>query len=151
MSASVQWKIDPVREVEQLNKAVRNKVIRIAMNKASAPVKASVVDNARKRHGYLKKSIRIRLRNYQDKAVWVSVLGPKRDFYKRKGKYKRGPKRGQFKWHRPSNYARLLERGTKHASAKPFLKPALLSTQSRFATVLQQSIREQIAAQLPKS
>ena len=148
--SSVKWKIDPVKEAEKLEKGVRNKVMRIALNKASAVVKAAVVSNAPSRYGYLKKSIRIKVKNYKGKAVWVSVIGPKSDFKKSKGKRKRGPKKGEPIQHRPSNYARLVEKGTKTAKAQPFLKPALKQTASKFQQLLRSSVKEQLGALLPK-
>jgi len=144
------WKIDPIKEADKLSKGLKNKAIRIAMNKASAVVKNAVVQNAPIRYGYLKKSIRIKLRNYKNRAVWVSVIGPKSDFKKKKGKRKRGPRKGEPIQHRPSNYARLLEQGTKHAKARPFLKPALQATRSQFMTTLTTSIREQVQQLLPQ-
>lgn len=150
MGASVKWKIDPVREADKLEKGVRNKVVRIAMNKASGVVKAAVVSNAPSRYGFLKKSIRIKVKNYKNKAVWVSVIGPKSDFKRNKGKVKRGEKKGTPITHRPSNYARLVEKGTKKAKAHPFLKPALKSTQSAFMSTLRASIKDQVQTLLPK-
>jgi HK97 gp10 family phage protein len=150
MGAQVKWKIDPVKEADKLEKGVRNKVIRIAMNKASGVVKAAVVGYAPKRYGFLQKSIRIKVRNYKGKAVWVSVIGPKSDFKRNKGKRKRGEKKGTPITHRPSNYARLVEKGTKRAKARPFLKPALQQTRSQFMNTLRQSIGDQVKQLLPK-
>jgi HK97 gp10 family phage protein len=144
------WKIDPLKTADKLSAGLKNKAIRIAMNKASAVVKNAVIGNAPVRYGYLKKSIRIKVRNYKGKVIWVSVIGPKSDFKKAKGKRKRGPRKGEPIQHRPSNYARLLEQGTSHAKARPFLKPALQSTRSRFMQVLTASIKEQVNHLLPK-
>lgn len=150
MGAQVKWKIDPVREADKLDKGVRNKVVRIAMNKASGFLKKSIVSNAPSRYGFLKKSIRIKVKNYKNKAVWVSVIGPKSDFKRNKGKVKRGEKKGTPIVHRPSNYARLVENGTKTSRARPFLKPALQATRSQFMNVLRQSIKDQVQTLLPK-
>ena len=150
MSASVTWTIDPVKEADKLTKGLKNKVLRIAMNKASATVKAAVVSNAPSRFGYLKKSIRIKVKNYKGGSVWIAVVGPKSDFKKNKGKYKTGEKKGTPIVHRPSNYARLLEKGTSKMKARPFLKPALQATQSTYMKVLQASIKQQVEALLPK-
>jgi len=148
--SKVVWKIDPVKGAEKLERGVRNKIMRIAMNKASAVVKAAVVSQAPSRYGYLKKSIRIKVVHYKGKAVWVSVIGPKSDFKKAKGKRSRGPREGEPIQHKPSNYARLVEKGTKNAKASPFLKPALNQTASKFQQLLLASVKAQVEALLPK-
>ena len=150
MSADFKWEIAPIKTADQLSKGLRNKAIRIAMNKASAVVKNAVIAKVPVRYGYLKKSIKIKLKNYKNSAVWVSVVGPKSDFKRNKGKRKRGPKKGQPITHRPSNYAKLLEKGTKHAKAHPFLKPALDATKGQFMDTLRQKIEEQVNQLLPK-
>lgn len=144
MDAKLVWTIDPLKQAEKLKAGLRNKVIRIAMNKASAAVKEAVIASAPTRYGFLKKSIRIKIKNYRNKAVWVSVVGPKSDFEKNKGKYKRGKSVGEPRKHKPSQYARFLEGGTKRAAARPFLKPALSSSQSQFQSVLADSIKSQV-------
>lgn len=146
-NSSFKWTINPMKEVDGL---LKNKVLRIAMNKASAVVKAAVGAKAPVRHGFLKKSIRIKIRQYKASQVWASVVGPKSDFKKNKGKVKRGPKKGIAIAHRPSNYARLVEQGTKRSKARPFLKPALDQTRNQFQQVLIASIKEQVAQLLPK-
>lgn len=150
MKTEFKWKINPLKTADKLSQGLKNKAIRIALNKASAVVKSAVVNNAPVRYGYLKKSFRIKLRNYKNKVVWVSIIGPKSDFKKAKGKRKRGTKKGEPIQHKPSNYARLLEEGTKHAKARPYLKPALQQTQSQFMRILSQSIEEQVNQLLPK-
>lgn len=150
MEASFKWEIDPVREADKLSKGLKNKAIRISMNKAAAKVKAAVVSNAPKRYGYLQKAQRIKVKNYKAGVVWVAVVGPKSDFKKAKGKVKRGPKKGSPIYHRPSAYARLVEKGTKFAKARPYLKPALEQTAAVYMNTLRLSIKEQVRQLLPK-
>jgi HK97 gp10 family phage protein len=145
--ARVEFTIDPIKEANKLTKGLRNKCLRIAMNKASAKVKEQVVSKAPKRFGYLQKSIRIKVRQYKTGSVWVSIVGPKSDFRKvrkaKKATRKRKAKNAST--HRPALYARFLEKGTKHATARPFLKPAMDATASQYLITLQASIREQVA------
>lgn len=143
MEARIQFTIDPLKEAEKLSKGLRNKAIRIAMNKAAGKVKSAVQSNAPVRLGILQKSIRIKVKQYRAGNVWVAVVGARSE-KKRKGKYKRGPKKGQPKIHNPARYGHLVERGTKRSKARPFLKPALKQTAKAYIDTLTQSIREQV-------
>ena len=151
MRAMLTFTIDPVTEADHLTRGVRNKILRIAMNKASAKVKASVINLAPARLGYLKKSFRIKIKNYKSGNVWVAIIGPKSDYKPKKGKRKRGETKGQPIIHQPSRYAHLVEKGTRYAGARPYLLPALRATQSQYRQTLLTSVREQIAALLPKA
>lgn len=143
MEVSVKFTVDPIKEAQKLSKGLRNKAIRVAMNKAPAKVKSAVQSNAPSRFGILKKSIRIKVRQYKTGNVWVAVVGARSE-KKRKGKYKRGDKKGQPKIHNPARYGHLVERGTARAKAKPYLKPALQQTAKAYINTLTQTIREQV-------
>ena len=151
MQAEFVWKYDPLKMADQLTKGLKNKAIRIAMNKAAGRVKDAVCSNAPNRYGYLSKSMRIKVKNYKDKSIWVAIVGPKSDFVKAKGKRTRGPLKGTAINHRPSLYARLVERGTRHAGAKPYLAPALASTWGAFQDTLCAKLAEQVAQLLPRA
>jgi HK97 gp10 family phage protein len=148
--SSVKWEIDPIKQANKLKKGTRNKALRIAVNRSASPVKAAVAGNAPRRHGYLSKSIRIRVRNYKGNDVWLAVIGPSSKFRKAKGKRKRGPNKGQPIYHNPSKYAHLVERGTKRSKASPFLKPALQSHQNTYRQSLTENIRREVDAMLAK-
>ena len=141
---------DPAVIADKLSKGLRNKAIRIAINKAAAVIKAAVVSLAPKRYGYLQKSIKIKVKNYQEKAVWVAIIGPKSDFIRNKGVRHRGPYKGDPIRHRPSKYAKLLELGTKRAAARPFLKPALEQNQEQYVNIVTKTLSDQVAKLLPQ-
>lgn len=150
--AYFEWKIDPVKEANKLTKGLKNRAMRYAMNKAAAVVKAAVTTNAPVKYGYLKRSIKIRVRNYKNSAIWVGVVGPKGDFRVVRRGRKATKKKAARKAtpHRPALYARFLEKGTKHAKSKPFLLPALNATAARYLAVYHETLRQQIAAILSK-
>ncbi|WP_390891110.1 HK97 gp10 family phage protein [Gemmata palustris] len=133
--------------LEKLSKGLRNKAMRIALNKASSPVKAKIVAAAPNRFGFLKKSIRIRLQNYQNKQVWVSVIGPSRSFVRKKGKFKRGKKKGQPKNHRPANYSHLVDQGTRFIRGRHFIQR---SYGRAFRSTFIIELRRQVELLLPK-
>ncbi|MBP3954919.1 hypothetical protein J8F10_06445 [Gemmata sp. G18] len=133
--------------LEKLSKGLRNKAMRIALNKASSPVKAKIVAAAPNRFGFLRKSMKIRLANYQNKSVWVSVIGPSRSFVRKKGKFKRGKKKGQPKNHRPANYSHLVDQGTRHIRGRHFIRKSY-SRLFRRDMILE--LRRQVELLLPK-
>lgn len=140
MDARFEFTLDPLKEANRLKKGMRNTVIRKSLNKAAAVVKAQVEARAPRRHGYLAKSFRIRLKNYKNSDKWVAIIGPKSSLTrKRKGKVIR-----------PSNYARLVEEGTQFAKARPYLRPALAVTKAQFLETLRAKIKQEVEAALKK-
>lgn len=134
MIAKFEITLDPIRQTDKLKAGLRNKVLRIALNKAASRVKAAVISNAPQRTGSLKKSIRIKVKNYRAKDVWVAIVGAS-------SKYKRNVKKKQI---RPVFYAKLVETGTRHSPAQPYLKPALQATKQQYIETLRQSIEDQV-------
>ncbi|HEX4606628.1 MAG TPA: hypothetical protein VH092_00325 [Urbifossiella sp.] len=137
---------------EGLRKSGLRKATRIGLNRASAPVKASVVSHAEavRRYGFLAKSIRIRLRSYPADR-FVAVIGPSTAVVRKKGKYTRGKKKGQPKLIKPSKYACLVEKGTKHSKAKPWLKPAYDETAAKFIASVGVEIGREVDKELAKA
>lgn len=130
--------------LDKLRKGAARKAVRIAVNRASAPVKAAVVAGAERlrRFGYLAKAQRIRVRIYGGK--FVSVIGPTRKFVRTKGKITRGPKKGEARRFRPANYAHLVELGTEHGRARPFLMPALAATKGTYARLIRSEVKREL-------
>lgn len=137
------WTVDPIKKIGKLKKGLQNKAQRIACNKAASPVKAEVVAQTPVRYGFTRKAMRIRVREYKGKSIFVSIVGPKGDFVRNKGKYKTGEKKGQPIRHRPALYARLVSGGTKTIRARHFLSVALNSVK-RYPVVYCETLREQI-------
>lgn len=121
LSVSVQLDIE---RLLKLRKGARGAVNRAA-NKAAKPVRLAVIANAMRiaRYGFLGKSIGTKTKLYPNGRV-LSVVGPKMSYSRMKGKFQKGPRKGQSRRHVPYLYSWLLERGTKRARPRPFLKPA---------------------------
>lgn len=136
--------VDPKRQIRKLTTALKNRSMRIAMNAASAPVKAATISHAPKRYGYLAKAQRIRLRQYKASSVWVSVVGPSRSFVRVKGKRTRGKHKGEGIKHRPANYGRLLDHGTKHIPALNFMAAAKAQGAPSFSSILTERLKREI-------
>lgn len=133
-----EFKIDPITATAKLKNNIKNKCIRIALNAAAAPVKQSVIANAPSARGYLKKAIRIKLKNYKNNSAWLVVIGASSTFT-------RGGKKRKI---RPAKYSNLVEKGTKFMTAKPYLKPAYTQTKSQFANVFFQRLQQEISKNL---
>jgi HK97 gp10 family phage protein len=130
--------------MELSEKGVR-RALKIALNRAASPVKAAVVSAAAgiANRGYLSKSIRIKTKVY-DSGAAVAIIGPSRNYVRTKGTISRGPRKGQVRRFIPANYGTLTERGTSRSAARPFLSPALGSTQAQFQSVVQEEINREI-------
>ncbi|WP_162668698.1 HK97 gp10 family phage protein [Gemmata massiliana] len=147
LGAVFTWAVDPAHILQGLSKGLQRKMLRIALNKASAPVKEKIVAAAPKRYGFLRKSIRIRLVNYREKTVWVSVIGAARSFVRKKGKRKRGRRKNEPIIHRPANYSFLIDQGTRHIRARHFIQR---SFGRAFRRTFIRSLYAQIDSLLPK-
>ncbi len=144
ITAEFKFTTNPNKLVEKLEKGLRNTAIRKAINKAAAPVKAAVVANAPERFGYLRKSFRIKIKQYRDSKIWVAVIGPKSDFKKSKGVRTRGKDRGNPRNYRPSAYAKLVDKGTKHFKGRHFLKSALDTAGKQFLENMAQYLTAEV-------
>lgn len=136
---------------EGLRKGGIRKAMKIGMNRAAAPVKASVVSHAEaiRRYGFLAKSIRIKLRAYPADR-FVAVIGPASKFKAGRGKFKKGKRVGQPRKFVPSKYAHLVERGTKTSRAHPFLAPAHAATSGTFLRTVGVEIGREIEQELAR-
>lgn len=142
MTVGVRCELD-LPDLSQLKGRMKGAVIR-AVNRAGKPIRAGVISGAEriKRYGYLAKSIGNKVKVYPN-AITL-VVGPKMSFSRMRGKYKRGPRKGQGKRHVPYLYSWLLERGTKRSAKKPFLLPAWDTYRAGFVG----SVRQEIAGEL---
>lgn len=138
-----------MRPADGLRKGGIRRALRIGLNRAASPVKASVVSHAEgvRRFGFLAKSIRIRLRVYPGDR-WVAVIGPSTRYTRQKGKFKTGKRAGQPRKSVPAKYAHLVERGTARSKARPWLRPAHDATSAGFLRTAAAEIGREIDQQL---
>lgn len=143
-TAKWEFATDFTKVLQDVKDATRKKIMRKAISKGAGVVKAVVVAKAPVRYGFMQRSIRIRVRGYQENLIWVAVIGPKKDFVRTKGKYTRGKHKGEARRNRPANIAHIIERGSKHARAFPFLGPALEATRASYEATVAESVKAQI-------
>lgn len=144
MFVNVEVKLD-LPDLSKLKGKIKGAVLR-GVNRAGKPIRAAVVAGAEriKRYGFLAKSVGNKAKVYPN-AITL-VIGPKMSFSRTKGKYTRGPRKGQRKRHVPYLYSWLLERGTKRSAKKQFLAPAYASHGAAFAAAVRAEIAKELAA-----
>lgn len=74
--------------------------------------------------GLLRKSLGYKVKYYTRTGSAVAICGPRSRFRVQIGVVSRGPRKGQPVFANPQKYAHLVELGTRHSGARPFLKPA---------------------------
>jgi HK97 gp10 family phage protein len=143
------FKID-LSPLDGLKSSISNKILRKAVTKASKVVRDAVKSNAQgiARYGYLAKSIGVKVKQYGDTAV--AIVGPRSKWVKERGIKTKGKHKGEPRRFKPSLIAKLVEKGTKHSAAHPFLAPALASTKEHYFQLASESIKQSIADQLSK-
>lgn len=125
--------------------SLANKALRIAINKAASPVKATVIAQAPAVKGNLKKSVKIKVKHYKANAVWTAIIGPSASF-KRSGKMsKKGKNKGQKRVIRPARYAPIVEK------KRGFLKSSLSASRNKFIQTLEVALTQQINVLLAKN
>jgi HK97 gp10 family phage protein len=135
---------DPIKAFDGLGKAIKNKAIRISMNKAASEMKADAIGNAPSATGSIKKSIRIKIKNYKKGDIWVCFIGPST-------KYKRTIGRGENKITKyPAKYWYLQEHGYRSVAGKLFLKKTQDTGAQRYFDSLMNAVEEQLHKVLSK-
>lgn len=119
------------RKLATFGKTTFKKRMRQAMNAAAKPIQKAAKRNAPKLTGALRKSISVKAKRRRGKMSWYAIIGPRVDFVAfmkdggklgtARGKNADAVKRGRIN---PSKYAHLVELGTSHSAAKPFMRTA---------------------------
>lgn len=104
---------------EQLPKAFQKRVLTTAARGGAAVIRraarANLQANGTIRTGLLEQSISLRVKAYKSGTVWAGVGADKGT----RGRTARGRNIT------PANYLHLVEFGTRHSKARPFLRPAV--------------------------
>ena len=120
-----------------LSEAVRRRILRVAGRKAMVPVNKRAKQLCPREMGLLKKSIGIKVKTYPTTGtVWVGV-GP-RIGAQFEGVGPDGKKRV------PVRYAHLVERGTRHSPAQPFMRPAMDEKRNEINAILKREVWREI-------
>lgn len=126
----------------QLPERVIKKGLRRALSAAATPIVRATKAKARRRFGFLKKSIGRKVKTYSDGSVIV-VIGAKRDVAETVGN----------RQHVPANYFALVEKGHggPHAAPPhPMLDPAYQETKGQATAIAAVKIRESVESEAAK-
>jgi HK97 gp10 family phage protein len=129
------------RKLEALPAQLRKKAYRSALSSGARVIaKAAKRKVGKGESGMLKKSIGIKYLPATTRSQALGLVGPKRG----NGGIYNGKLRN------PTRYAHLVEKGTRHSAAKPFLRPAMIETQSEVFSKMSAMIERAIANELAK-
>ena len=143
MAYKIKGKIEGLRDVlaalDNVEKKVKKKAIRKAAGVAGTIVLKAAKARARKATGLLRKSLGKKIKVYKSGAVGVAIVGPRLGF---RQVVSRG---GRDVLSNPTKYAHLVELGTSHSAAHPFLRSALEQTRGQVREAMAKAIAEVVA------
>ncbi len=149
-----------LRTLAAIDKKAARKALRRAVTLAARLVredaKARLSAQGAVRTGLLRKSLGVKLKSNFPKGYVYGVVGPRRGFKREIGQMieanairsleRRGARIDRKPVYAdPVRYAHLVEYGTKHSQAKPFMRPALDENKTRVIDLMTSVIREAIA------
>lgn len=139
------WHVDPVEHFADVERKIRNKALRIALNAGASPVKEAVTQAAPKDRGHLSKATKIKVKNYRRGDVWVAIVGAGSKF-KRVKRLKNGQTRNVY----PYKYQHFVDRGTSHSRARHYLDRAWAAAQAQFEARARQKLKQVLPELLKK-
>lgn len=121
--------------LELVKKGMKTKILRKAVNAATKIALGAARRRAPVETGLLKKSLGRKTKTYRDSAVVVGIVGPRADMGKTVTLAS-----GRQQYRDPAKTAHLVERGTRHSQARPFMRPAWEESKA----AIEQALRDEI-------
>lgn len=115
---------DLMSSLDGLKNAVKNRILKKAVNKGCKIILKAAKAKAPRETGLLKKSLGSKVKVYRNTGVVVGIVGPRKGF-RQEVLRKKGRWFPAMVISDPIRYAHLVELGTSHSQAKPFLGPAV--------------------------
>lgn len=155
MAFSVSAKLDGLepflRNVARLQVSMRKKILRKAATEANRiflrAAKANLIANNSVRTKILLKSLGSKVRSYNSGSTIVVMMGPRTGYKTAIGVRTRGRHKGQVIYENPTQIAHLVEKGTKFAAAKPFMRPAFDEKKAEAEAKAAETMQAMIAAE----
>lgn len=145
MSIRVSKEIRGFNELQRNLKTVVGKIERkanrSAINKAATPIVREAKRNVTIDTGLLKKSIGKKVRTYKAKKQVIAVVGPRKGF-------RETDENGNAR--DPAKYSHLVELGTSHSQAKPFLRPAMDSKEDESRRIYKEELKKDVSKEVKK-
>lgn len=163
--------VQVIRNIGRLKTAGQRKIMRAAIAKGLKPIVKLAKAAAPKDTGLLRLSIRSKVTKMVSGKVYVDpkVFAVKAEstgnkWARVKIKAEKGADKGyravraavmaqnpDAKIRKPANYAHLVEFGTKHAQAKPFMRPAMAAGRASALKEIENSARAGLAKEVAKN
>ncbi len=121
--------------LRELPKKLAKKTLRAGVNQATKLLLSEAKSRVPPSTGLLRKSLGRKVKVY--KGAVVGIVGPRKGFKIQVGVRMRGPNKGTPVYMDPVRYAHLVENGTSHSAAKPFLRPAFEATKGLIVTAFE--------------
>ena len=108
----------------------------VALRAGAKPILTAAKSNAKSSEdtGLLLKSLGVNVRKGRTgatKGIYTARIGPRKGFRKVVGVRASGKREGKQIYKDPAKYAHLVELGTSHSAAQPFIRPAVDSAKSQ--------------------
>jgi len=161
--------VQVIQNLRRLESKIERKIVRKAIAKGLKPIVKLAKQNAREKTGLLRSAIKSKVTKMVSGKVYVDPMVFAVKNSNTGGKFKevkiRGPMRGMkyrdlikgLEKHggateviKPAKYAHLLEFGTKHARARPFMRPALQQSRASALSEIENEARKGIAEEANK-
>ena len=146
MAGQLQANFSGFREIEaallRLPKELAETVEKDVLRQGMVPVRKAAKKHLMKskKTGLLTKSLGLNVRRVRKKGQttnrYTARVGPRGGFRKQVGVHLSGKKAGKPKFQDPTKYAHLVEYGTSHSAAKPFIRPAVDECQGQIAEAM---------------
>lgn len=140
----IQGKIEGLGEVlarlDGVEKKTKKKILRKAVGQAGKILLKAAKQRAQKKSGLLRKSLGRKVKVYRNSGVAVAIVGPRTGYRQEVSRDGRKPVMSD-----PIRYAHLVELGTSHSAAFPFLTPAIEENAERIKDAMAGVIADGIA------
>lgn len=143
---------DVMRELRAVEVKVQKRILKKALRAAGTPMLKTAkalcpvsTEPLNPWKGLLKKSLGIKFAKDKSGGADIALLiVPRYGFRRQAGVRTRGKKKGQPFFQDPSNIAHLVEYGTKHSKAKPFMRPAFDQNKSKSMELFKRVVLEEL-------
>lgn len=119
--------VQVIKNIGRLKTAMERKILRKAIGKGLIPIRKLAKQNVPVDEGLLKKSIKSKVTKMVSGKVYVD------------------PKIVNEKGDKPAKYAHLIEFGTKHSKAEPFMRPAVDAGRNEALKIIEQTAKDELS------
>jgi HK97 gp10 family phage protein len=150
--AKVEFKVtlDGLKEtfdtLKDLSRTIRNRILRKACTKAAQPLVRLAKQHAPRESGLLRKSIGYVVKTSKKRGTVSFYMGPRSDKGKVVSFRRNDTGKSRTQKRDPRFYKHLIEKGTSHGRAFPFMKPAWQSGNQSAKQILITVITAELAA-----